>query len=70
MSRSKAKQNISIDEYKKSMEGIYTTSVNMSTIDESPMAYKNIDDIINNIGDTCTVLEILKPVISIKAGDE
>lgn len=70
MSRSKAKENISLDEYKKSMEGIYTTSVNMSTIDESPMAYKNMEDIINNIGDTCTVLEILKPVISIKAGDE
>mgnify|MGYP003294502166 CR=1 FL=1 len=46
MSRSQAKKNISLDEYKKSMEGIYTTSVSQSTIDESPMAYKPYEEII------------------------
>ena len=67
MSRSEAKASFTVDEFTEAMTGIYTTSVNSSTIDECPMAYKNIDDIINNIGDTVTVDEIIKPVYNFKA---
>ena len=67
MSRSRAKQEISLEEFETSMQGIYTTSVNASTIDESPMAYKSIEDILDNIGDTVEVNEIVKPVYNFKA---
>ena len=69
MSRSKAKSEVDIDEFKKSMEGIYSTSVGLGTLDESPMAYKNMEDIVNNIGDTCDILYFIKPEINIKAMD-
>lgn len=69
MSRSKAKENISIDEFEKSMEGIYTTSVCQSTIDESPMAYKPIGEIVNNISDTVEIEKIIKPVYNFKASE-
>lgn len=69
MSRSKAKENISLEEFEKSMEGIYTTSVNRSTIDESPMAYKPMEDIVDNIKDTVDILKIIKPVYNFKAGE-
>lgn len=69
MSRSKAKQDISLNEFKASMEGIYSTTVDMSTIDESPMAYKDMNEILENIKDTADVLYIIKPVINIKAAD-
>lgn len=69
MSRSKAKESISLEEFKSSMEGIFTTSVNVGTIDESPMAYKSIDDIVNNIGDTVEINEIIKPVYNFKASE-
>ena len=62
MSRSKAKELVSIEEYKSSMTGIYTTSVNHSTIDESPMVYKPIEEIIHNIQETAEILKIIKPV--------
>lgn len=62
MSRSKAKESINLDEFKKSMEGIYTTSVSESTIDESPMAYKPLESILSNIGDTAEVLEVIRPM--------
>ena len=58
------------EEYKKSMEGIYTTSVNESTIDEAPMAYKSLEDIIDVIEDSVDVLEVMKPVFNFKATDE
>lgn len=69
MSRSEAKASFTVDEFAEAMTGIYTTSVNSATIDECPMAYKNIDDIINNIGDTVTVDEIIKPVYNFKASN-
>ena len=69
MSRSKAREQISMDEYKKAMKGIYTTSVNMSTVDEAPMAYKSIDDIIDVIKDSVDIIEIMKPVYNFKASD-
>lgn len=70
MSRSKAKENLSMDDFKDSMKGIYTTSVNTSTIDESPMAYKPVDEILENIKDTVDILKVIKPVYNFKASDE
>lgn len=69
MSRSKAKEQMSMEEYEKSMEGIYTTSVNRSTIDESPMAYKPMEEIIENIKDTVEIVEIIKPMYNFKASE-
>ena len=67
MSRTKARSELDIEEYKKSMEGIYTTSVNNSTLDEAPMAYKSLDDIIDVINDSVDIIEVLKPVYNFKA---
>ena len=68
MSRAKAKEAIDIDEYKASMEGIYTTSVNEQTLDEAPMAYKALEDIIDVIKESVDVIEVLKPIYNFKAG--
>lgn len=70
LSRSDAKNSISMADYKKSMEGIYTTSVNSSTIDESPMAYKNPDEIIKAIEETAEIIDIIKPVYNFKSGSD
>ncbi len=70
MSRSTAKESFTVSEFKKQMSGIYTTSVNKDTLDECPMAYKGIDDIVNNIGDTVDIVRIIKPVYNFKAGGE
>lgn len=67
MSRKQAKENISIEQYKNSMNGIYSTSVNMETLDEAPFAYKPIEEIISNIGDTVEIVDILKPIFNFKA---
>lgn len=69
MSRSKAKENISLEEFKESMNGIYTTSVQKSTIDESPMAYKPPQEIIDNIKDTVEIVDIIKPIYNFKASE-
>ena len=69
MSRMQAKSSLPMSDYKKSMEGIYTTSINENTIDEAPMAYKSIDDILNSIHETVEVIEILKPVYNFKASE-
>lgn len=69
MSRTKAKENVSLEEFEKSMDGIYTTSVNESTIDESPMVYKPMDEIVENIKDTVDIYKIIKPVYNFKASD-
>jgi RNA-splicing ligase RtcB len=69
MSRSKAKESISLEAYQKAMRGIYTTCVNKSTLDESPMAYKPSKEIIENIKDSCDVVDTIKPVYNFKASD-
>ena len=66
-SRTRSKELINLEDFKKSMEGIYTTCVNDKTIDESPMAYKSIDDIIDNIKDSVDIIKILKPIYNFKA---
>ena len=69
MSRSRAKETVSLDEFRQSMEGIYTTSVNASTLDESPMVYKPMDEIVANIEDTVEILKIIKPIYNFKAAE-
>ena len=69
MSRLKAKESILLEEYQKAMDGIFTTSVNTSTIDESPMAYKTMDEIIGNIKDTVEIVDIIKPIYNFKANE-
>ena len=69
MSRSKARDVLTLGEFKKSMDGIFTTSVSFDTIDEAPMAYKPIDEIVENIKDTVDILEIIKPVYNFKASE-
>ena len=69
MSRGEAKQLISIEEFESSMQGIFSTSVGQSTIDESPMAYKPMQSIIDNIGDTVEIEEIVKPLYNFKASE-
>jgi RNA-splicing ligase RtcB len=70
LSRGQAKRNLVLDEYKKEMEGIYTTSVSMDTIDESPMAYKSKDTILSSIEEEVIVDFVMKPVYNFKAGRE
>ena len=67
MSRTAAKQNLDLDEYRREMEGIYTTSVNEATLDEAPMAYKSLSDIIDVISESVDVIEVLKPIYNFKA---
>ncbi|HHV72532.1 MAG TPA: RtcB family protein [Clostridia bacterium] len=69
MSRRKAKQTISLEEFKKTMEGIYTTTVNRSTLDECALAYKPMEEIINNIQETVEIVDIIKPVYNFKASE-
>lgn len=69
MSRSKAKEVVSLEEFEDSMKGIFTTSVGQSTIDEAPMVYKPMDEIIQNIADTVEILKIVKPIYNFKASE-
>ena len=69
MSRAGARTRLSMEEYKKEMEGIYTTSVNEDTLDEAPMAYKSLDDIIGVIGESVDIIEVLKPIYNFKASE-
>ena len=69
MSRNKAREVVSLDEFKEAMDGIFTTSVGADTIDEAPMVYKPMDEIVENIKDTVDILEIIKPVYNFKASD-
>ena len=69
LSRSAAKETFTVSEYKKQMEGIYTTSVGRSTLDECPMAYKRMEDIVNNIGPTAEILSVIRPIYNFKAGE-
>lgn len=67
MSRFQAKKNLNMADYKESMNGIYTTSVNEYTIDEAPMAYKSIEDIIEAVKESVDIIEIIKPIYNFKA---
>ena len=67
MSRTAAKNTLDMETYRKSMEGIYTSSVNEFTLDEAPMAYKSLKDIVDVVKETVDIIEIMKPVFNFKA---
>lgn len=70
MSRTAAKNAFTVSEFKKQMKGIYTTSVNSETLDECPMAYKNMEDIVDNIRETAEIVKVIRPIYNFKAGEE
>ncbi|PFK99924.1 RNA-splicing ligase RtcB [Priestia megaterium] len=67
MSRSKAKEKLSLDEFKETMSGVWTTSVEQSTLDEAPMVYKPIEEIVQNVKDSIVIDNIIKPLYNFKA---
>ena len=69
MSRTKAKSTLSMEEYREAMKGVYTTSVNEQTLDEAPMAYKSLEDIIDVIRESVDVIDVMKPIYNFKASD-
>lgn len=69
MSRTKAKHELSMDEYKETMKGIYTTSINENTLDEAPMAYKSLEDIIDVIRESVDVIDVMEPIYNFKASE-
>ena len=69
MSRMAAFKVLSMDEYVVEMEGIFTTSVNSKTLDESPMAYKSIDEIVSHIAPTAEIVERIRPTYNFKANE-
>lgn len=69
MSRTKAKNELNLDEYKQAMKGIYTTSVNENTLDEAPMAYKSLESIIDVIRESVDIIDIMKPIYNFKASE-
>ena len=69
MSRKQAQKSLSMDEYRKTMEGIYTTSINEGTLDEAPMAYKSLEDIIDVVAESVDIIEVMKPIYNFKASE-
>ena len=69
MSRAAARNQFTMDEYKVSMAGIYTTSVNTDTLDEAPMAYKSLDEIVDVVQESVDIIDIMKPIYNFKAAD-
>ena len=69
MSRTKAKSTLSLEEYKETMKGLYTTSINENTLDEAPMAYKSLEDIIDVIKESVDVIDVMKPIYNFKASE-
>lgn len=70
MSRSAAKQSFTVSEFRKQMSGIYSTSVNRATLDECPMAYKGMDDILKYITDIVEIEKTIRPIYNFKAGGD
>ena len=70
MSRKEAKESFTVSAFRKEMNGIYTTSVSSETLDECPMAYKRMEDIVRNIAPTVSIDRVIKPIYSFKAGEE
>lgn len=69
MSRKAAKKSLKLDDFKNCMDGIYTTCVNNSTIDEAPMAYKSASEIIENVKNSVNIINIVKPIYNFKAAE-
>lgn len=69
MSRMKAKKELNLADFKAEMKGIWSSTVNKSTLDEAPMAYKTMNDIVENIGETAEIVKIIKPIYNFKAAE-
>ena len=69
MSRSKAKESLRLEDYQETMKGIYTTSVSAETLDEAPMAYKSLADILADVREAVDIIEVLKPIYNFKASE-
>ncbi|MBR6018857.1 MAG: RtcB family protein [Lachnospiraceae bacterium] len=69
MSRGKARATLNLEEYRKTMEGVYTTSINENTLDEAPMAYKSLGDIIDVVKESVDVIDVMKPIYNFKASE-
>ena len=69
MFRTAARNSLSLEDYAEAMKGIYTTCVGEETIDEAPMAYKSMDDIMNDVRASVNVIDILKPIYNFKASE-
>jgi tRNA-splicing ligase RtcB (3'-phosphate/5'-hydroxy nucleic acid ligase) len=69
MSRKTAKKTLTMAQYKETMEGIYSTSVNRDTLDECPLAYKPMEEIIRGIDETVEMIDAIKPIYNFKAGE-
>ncbi|MCR5742208.1 MAG: RtcB family protein [Lachnospiraceae bacterium] len=69
MSRGKARHTLTMEEYQETMKGVYTTSINENTLDEAPMAYKSLSDIIDVIRESVDVIDVMKPIYNFKASD-
>lgn len=69
MSRAKAKETLNLDDYKASMDGIFTTSISKDTLDEAPMVYKPMEEIIANISDTVEIVDVIKPIYNFKSSN-
>ena len=70
LSRGKARATLSVEEFVREMDGIYSTSVNRSTLDESPMAYKSIADIVDNIAPTVDIINRIRPIYNFKSSEQ
>jgi RNA-splicing ligase RtcB len=70
MSRTKAKKTLSMEEFHSQMEGIYSTTVTENTLDESPMAYKRLEDIVDNVKPTVKIAKRILPIYNFKSDEE
>lgn len=70
MSRAQAFKSLSLDDFKRSMADVYSTTVNEDTLDEAPMVYKPIDTIMNDVRDTVDILKVIKPLYNFKAAEK
>ena len=64
-----ARQKLNVKDFKEQMKGIFTSTVNASTLDEAPMAYKSIDDILDIVKETVDIIDIVKPIYNFKASE-
>ena len=69
LSRSEASRTLSIQQFKEAMKGVYSTTVSKATLDEAPMAYKDMGEIVRSIGPTAEIVKVLKPVYNFKAAE-
>ena len=69
MSRMAARSQLTMEAYREAMEGIYTTSVSADTLDEAPMAYKSLEEIVDAVQEAVDIIDIIKPIYNFKAAD-